>query len=120
MDERDLLPLSHEELYRIFIAKKRDLIEDGLLTEQDVQQINYGKTIKFSLPQYFQFRDSHEWGLFRVKPKSQLINAGGTGYVKIDDFNEELNERIGRILNALLDYYSKPTLPYDGDYGDTR
>lgn len=107
MDETTILALSIEELYRIFIAKIRDLKDEHIITDKDIENVRYGYNIKFSLSKYFKFKDSHEWGIFRIKPKTNTIRADSHGYVNIDKFNEELEERQSKMLNALLDYYSE-------------
>lgn len=117
MDEVTLLSLSTEELYRVFIAKERDLKEDGYIKDKDIAIVRYGKNISFSLAKYFQYKDSQVWGVFRRKPKSDLIKADKSGYVEMDKFNEELEARHGIMLNALLDYYSDDDDIIDRDLG---
>lgn len=107
MDETTLISLSMEELYRVFQAKKRDLKEEDYIKEKDIQKVTEGINIRFNLNKYFQYKDSHEWGVFRQKPKSDEIRADKHGYVHMDDFYNELQERNAIMLNALLDYYGE-------------
>jgi hypothetical protein len=107
MDETTLLSLTSEELYRVFIAKARDLKTEKIIKDSDIKRVRYGVEIQFSLSKYFIYKNSEEYGLFRIKPKTNMINLDGKGLVNLDKFNEELEERNGIMLNALLDYYSE-------------
>lgn len=120
MDEQILLSLTTEELFRVFIAKKRDLLEKdeegkNFITEGKIEQVKNGVKIKFSLSKYFRYKDSTNWGIFRQKPKANVIRADESGYVKMEDFYEELEERNGIMLNALLDYYGEDDDPIESD-----
>lgn len=107
MDEEIILMLSQEELYKLFIAKSTDLISEGFITEEHIDAVRYGINLKFSLSRYFQYKNSEQIGIFRRKPKQQEINCDGQGYVKMDKFNEELEDRQSIMINALLEYYKK-------------
>ena len=118
MDEQVLLSLSMEEIYRVFMAKARDLKDEELITDEDIKKARYGIKIKFSLSVYFRYKDSENCGLFNIKPKSEKIYLGNKEYVNLREFDEELDERQGIMLNALLDYYAKDDDIVEGDYGN--